>query len=638
MTATAVTTIASMTDLLDLALQRRLLRPLDRQFARLLADNEHPHLLLAAACLSAQSGAGHVCLPLDKLSPQTLFAGRDDELAQRMWSLIGHPDTDEWRQRLLESEAVSDGSLPTPLVLQQDRLYLQRNWQSEGRVAAFITSKHQSLINHEPQVRTVLDSLFPAVDDAVDWQKIAAAVALTRRIAIISGGPGTGKTTTVARLLAALIQLESDRPALRIQLAAPTGKAAARLTESLGGVLSRLSLSDADRLAFPQEATTLHRLLGAVPNSQRLRHHRGNPLHLDVLVVDEASMVDLPMMANLIDALPEHARLILLGDRDQLASVEAGAVLGDICRFAETGYSRNRVQQLHRLTGYLLDEASAENNATVGDGICLLRRSYRFDQHSGIGQLAQAVNSGDDRRVRAVLDGDFTDISCHPLVNTDDYQRILDQCVDGYRDYLQLIAAGAGPVAVLSAFQRYRQLCALREGPFGVSGLNQRIELALHKAGLIRRYHNMLNRWYVGRPVMIERNDAILGLFNGDIGIALMNEKGELRVYFQLPDGKLKAVAPSRLPPHETAYAMTVHKSQGSEFEHTSLVLPNHYLPVLTRELVYTAVTRARQRLSLYTERQILYRAVKTPTQRHSGLVERIEMMFSSDDDNEPVC
>lgn len=617
-----------MIALLETALARRLLRPLDIQFARMLADETQPDLLLAAACLSAHSGAGHVCLPLENLQAQTLFDGRDPELAQQLLTAAGVNTVSAWQQRLLASDAVSDGTTSTPLVLQGQKLYLQRSWQSEGRVAQFIASERDTMPIDEPAIRSVLDRLFPDASEEVDWQKVAAAVALTRRIAIISGGPGTGKTTTVARLLAALIELNT-REALRIQLAAPTGKAAARLTESLGQALHRLSVEPQQREAFPQEATTLHRLLGAVTDSQRLRHHQDNPLHLDVLIVDEASMVDLPMMANVIAALPPHARIIFLGDRDQLASVEAGAVLGDICRFAEAGYSRARAQQLQRLTGCKLDESGPEGQATVSDSICLLRRSYRFDPHSGIGQLALAVNGGDDVRVRAVLNGEFADITCSPLAEAEEYQAMLTQCVEGYRDYLQLIAAGASPDAVLLAFQRYRQLCALREGPFGVAGLNQRIEQALHQAGLIQRSRNPLNRWYPGRPVMIERNDAALGLFNGDIGIAMTGESGELRVFFPLPNGETKDVTPSRLPPHETAYAMTVHKSQGSEFDHTALVLPNHYLPVLTRELVYTAITRARQRLSLYTDIKILCRAVKTPTQRYSGLEERISELMA---------
>ncbi|MCA6926376.1 exodeoxyribonuclease V subunit alpha [Pectobacterium versatile] len=616
-----------MIALLETALARRLLRPLDVQFARMLADETQPDLLLAAACLSAHSGAGHVCLPLENLQAQTLFDGREPELAQQLLAGTGLNTVAAWQQRLLASDAVSDGSKPTPLVLQGEKLYLQRSWQSEGRVAQFIASERDTISVDEPAIRAVLDRLFPDTDEEINWQKVAAAVALTRRIAVISGGPGTGKTTTVAKLLAALIELNTG-DALRIQLAAPTGKAAARLTESLGQALHRLAVDPRLREAFPQEATTLHRLLGAVTDSQRLRHHQDNPLHLDVLIVDEASMVDLPMMANVIAALPPHARIIFLGDRDQLASVEAGAVLGDICRFAEAGYSRARAQQLQRLTGCTLDDSGPEGQTAVGDSICLLQRSYRFDPHSGIGQLALAVNGGDDARVRAVLNGEFADITCRPLTEAEEYQAMLAQCVEGYRDYLQLVAAGATPDAVLLAFQRYRQLCALREGPFGVAGLNQRIEQALHQSGLIQRSRNPLNRWYPGRPVMIERNDAALGLFNGDIGIAMIGESGELRVFFPLPNGETKDVTPSRLPPHDTAYAMTVHKSQGSEFDHTALVLPNHYLPVLTRELVYTAITRARQRLSLYADVRILCLAVKTPTQRYSGLEERISALM----------
>ncbi len=312
-----------MIALLETALARRLLRPLDVQFARMLADETQPDLLLAAACLSAHSGAGHVCLPLENLQAQTLFDGREPELAQQLLAGTGLNTVAAWQQRLLASDAVSDGSQPTPLVLQGEKLYLQRNWQSEGRVARFIASERDTIPVDEPAIRAVLDRLFPDTDEEINWQKVAAAVALTRRIAVISGGPGTGKTTTVAKLLAALIELNTGN-ALRIQLAAPTGKAAARLTESLGQALHRLAVDPRLREAFPQEATTLHRLLGAVTDSQRLRHHQDNPLHLDVLIVDEASMVDLPMMANVIAALPPHARIIFLGDRDQLASVEAG--------------------------------------------------------------------------------------------------------------------------------------------------------------------------------------------------------------------------------------------------------------------------------------------------------------------------
>ena len=607
-----------MIEILHQALALGALRPLDVQFAQVVANDDEPDILLAAACLSSEAGAGHVCVLLEQLLPENLFGGRQPELALAAWQACGQPDVASWQQRLAVSPAISDGSTATPMVLQQQRLYLQRMWQSEGDVATFISSDSVPQELEEAQLRTILDRLFGAATDEPDWQKIAAAVAATRRIAIISGGPGTGKTTTVAKLLAALVQLAAGER-LRIQLAAPTGKAAARLTESLGSASRQLDLTPEQRALFPTEAATLHRLLGAQPNSQRMRYHRGNPLHLDVLIVDEASMVDLPMMARLIAALPPKARVIFLGDRDQLASVEAGAVLGDICRFAEQGYSEARAAQLARLTGCPLQGQPAQAEATVRDSLCLLRKSYRFDAKSGIGQLALAVNAGDSKRALAALNGSYADVAGYPLAETEDYQRLLDNCVAGYRDYLRLVAEGAGAVTILDAFGRFQLLCALREGPFGVAGLNERIESGLQRAGLIRRNPGPAGRWYLGRPVMIGRNDSALGLFNGDIGIALDRGLG-LRVWFQMPDGSVKSVQPSRLPEHETAWAMTVHKSQGSEFNHAALILPTQLSPVITRELIYTAITRARQRLSLYADERVLLQAIATRTERRSGL------------------
>lgn len=627
----------SMVDaLFEQALTQGALRSLDVQFARMIAEGtqseqEYAALMLAAACLSSEAGSGHVCLHLDQLSPDSLFDGRYPQIAIELWKIAGEPDAGQWLALLSRHAAVSDGSQPAPMVLQENRLYLQRMWQSEGEVADFFSAEKRvssSLISpldvDEIRLKSILDDLFGNAQSAeIDWQKVAAAVAATRRISIISGGPGTGKTTTVAKLLAALVQLYPQQK-LRIQLAAPTGKAAARLTDSLGQASLRLPLSEADRAAFPAEASTLHRLLGAQPGSQRMRYHRGNPLHLDVLVVDEASMVDLPMMARLIEALPAQARVIFLGDRDQLASVEAGAVLGDICRFAEQGYSAERASQLSYLTGCPVTPTEVANAASVRDSLCLLRRSYRFDAASGIGQLAKAVNAGESTAASAVLAQGLPDVTGYPLNETEDFQPLLDACVAGYLPYLQGVRQNASPDSILQAFGRFQVLCALREGPFGVKGLNERIEQLLNRKGLIRKPAVLAGKWYPGRPVMISRNDSALGLFNGDIGIALHNDIGELRVYFQLPGGEVKSVQPSRLPAHETAYVMTVHKSQGSEFEHTLLVLPNHFLPVLTRELVYTAITRAKKQLSLYASEKVFNIATRTRTRRRSGLVERL--------------
>ncbi|PYG46996.1 DNA helicase/exodeoxyribonuclease V alpha subunit [Pantoea sp. AG1095] len=609
--------MSGMTALLAQAAELRLLRSLDVQFAQLLADDDQPARLLLAACLSAEAGDGHVCLPLSQLSRDNLFKGRHAELAQAIWQAAGEPQ--DWPAILAGWSALSSSEQAAPIVLSEDRLYLHRLWHNEGQVARFFQSQSTAQPFAPERVREVLDQLFGSEPD--NWQKIAAAVALTQKTAVISGGPGTGKTTTVAKLLAALIRLSEG--ALRIQLAAPTGKAAARLTESLGKALQKLPVSEAERLRFPADATTLHRLLGAQPETQRLRYHAGNPLHLDVLVVDEASMVDLSMMANLIAALPAQARVVFLGDRDQLASVEAGAVLGDICRCAEAGYSPMRAAQLSELTGSQVAGIDDIRAPAVRDAICLLRKSYRFDANSGIGQLAAAVNAGDAKAVEAAFKAGFSDITRQPLQDADAYQAMLMEIAAGYQPFLTLIRQRADPAEIIAAFGGYQLLCALREGPFGVQGLNQRIEQKLMQLQLIRRPTGG-SRWYQGRPVMVTRNDSALGLFNGDIGITLFDEEGLLKVFFPLPDGSIKAVQPSRLPTHDTAWAMTVHKSQGSEFDHTALVMPAQFLPVLTRELIYTAITRARKQLTLYSDDGVFRRAVQLRTQRRSGLLKRL--------------
>ena len=605
----------TMDELLLEAASQRLLRPLDVQFALMVAQEAHPAVKLAAAVLSRDAGEGHVCLPIARLRTDEFLSGKTNELREQLLAQAGVPD--DWSALLLASEAVSGGERPTPIVLCGDRLYLNRMWRNELTVARFFNEANQVVDVDEALLAQTLDALFPASDE-IDWQKVAAAVALTRRISVISGGPGTGKTTTVARLLAALIQT-TRQPRCRIRLAAPTGKAAARLTESLGEALRRLPLTDEQKALLPTEASTLHRLLGAQPGSQRMRYHAGNPLHLDVLVVDEASMIDLPMMARLIDALPEHGRVIFLGDRDQLASVEAGAVLGDICAWVNAGYTAGRAAQLERLTGHPVPAGESDVAGALRDSLCLLQKSYRFGSHSGIGSLARAVNNGDRHGVRATLRQAFEDIVLHPLSTTEEYEVMLKQSQEGYGRYLQLLRERAEPEALIAAFGEFQLLCALRDGPYGVSGVNEQLEQMLNRRRAIALPRH--SRWYEGRPVMISRNDSALGLFNGDIGIAL--ERGEgLRVWFPMPDGSIKSVQPSRLPEHDTAWAMTVHKSQGSEFDHAALILPAKIVPLVTRELVYTAITRAKQRLSIYADEQVLTQSIVARTERRSGLAD----------------
>lgn len=632
------------------------------RFLQALDPAASPLVLLAGVLASHQLGRGHICVDLQGLlsAPDTALSLPPDgefgeALPDRPVELLQGVTLSQWVQACEQTALVSAGDPPAPLVLEADsgRLYLYRQWHYEVDVAQLITRRLEPLSVDEARLHERLSELFVPIEDRLDWQQIACALVVASRFGIITGGPGTGKTTTVVRLLALLQSLARDAGrTLRIRLAAPTGKAAARLTESISGAVGQLPT--ALQQDIPLEVTTLHRLLGARPDTRRFVHHADNPLHADLVVVDEASMIDLEMMHHLLSVLPARARLILLGDKDQLASVEAGSVLGDLCEGADRGgYSIETLQRLHQRTG--LDvacwqaEQGTPSERPLAQTIAMLRHSHRFGADSGIGALARAVNSGQAEAVRQVLAAGYTDLARIGLKGEDDQALetlILEggpqpsdgnEMALGYRCYLERLhherpdetseaAQDAWARNVLEAFGRFQLLCALRRGPWGVEGLNARIATVLRRAGLIERNEG----WYEGRPVLMTRNDYGLGLMNGDIGITLMHRDAEgaagLRVVFPLADGQLKWVLPSRLQAVETVYAMTVHKSQGSEFAHTALLLPPSANPVLTRELVYTGITRASRWFTLLLTRQErLEEAVRTRVRRASGLGERLQ-------------
>ena len=647
-----------------------LLRRLDSALAAFVAAQDAeagPALLVATAVLAQMEGRGHSCLPLKALAgdPNQILAWpkEAERLQQSLWEQLPGRLAD-WLQALRRSHVVrvvQPGTVAAdrgqPLVLLDGAaplLYLRRYWDYERSVAAHITQRTvaDAVALDEPRVRDWLGRLFSSsavAANAVDWQKLACALALRGRMSVITGGPGTGKTYTAARLLALLFATAPDAAQLRVALAAPTGKAAARLKQSIDSSLLELKEAvgrELDLEALVKRmgaARTLHSLLGARPDTRRFAHHAGNPLDVDVLIVDEASMIHLEMMAALLQALPPTARLILLGDKDQLASVEAGAVLGDLCRDAQRGnYAPDTAAYVERVTGQSLPAAYRASGPALplAQHTVMLRESRRFG--GPIGQLAQAVNAGDAPAAMALLRtqtqaGQHAELWAREGGEVDAVVRSAVQGRGGmasyaaYAEVLERHGQGKGRGfateaehrqwvrEVLAAFDRYRLLCAVRDGSWGVAGLNRAVEQALQAMGVIRKE----GEWYMGRPVMVTRNDAQLGVFNGDIGMVLPSfaDPARLRVYFMQGE-LLHHVSTARLAHVETAFAMTVHKSQGSEFEHTALVLAAQGGNVLSRELVYTGITRARKAFSLWAEAPgLLASAMGSPTQRSSGLL-----------------
>jgi exodeoxyribonuclease V alpha subunit len=585
----------------------KVLRPIDVHFARAAANltgEQRPEVLLAAALASRRVGDGHVCLDLARLSQLPLLLDEDGHLVPSPeWPALG-----AWMKLLEKSPLVGGAGDGRPFVLDGcGRLYLRRYWEHQQALAAAILARVGDAddVVGGPWLRAALDRLFPRHllrADETDWQRLAALVAARRRFAVISGGPGTGKTYAVVKILALLVEAAEHvgKEPPRMTLLAPTGKATARLAESVRRAKTELECAQSVKDHIPEEAATIHRCLGSIAGSAtNFRHNADKPLATDLVLVDEASMVDLGLMRRLLDAMPDHARLVLLGDKDQLASVEAGAVLGDICNTGRPlRYSQEQVGVLRELSGEkLATDAKAPTTTGIWDCIVHLTRSYRYGPESGIGALATAINAGQGEEALAVLESrDFADVTrVDPDPQGQSGEWLRRAAVNGFGPYLRSIEE----VPQLRELERFRVLCAHRRGPSGVETVNCEIEAAL-----------------------LTSNDYVLGLFNGDVGVIGRDpERADGRlVYFEGKEGQLRRLSPSRLPPHETVYAMSVHKSQGSEFDDVVVLLPEKLSPVISRELLYTAVTRARRRVTVCATPEIVRQAAAQPIERASGL------------------
>lgn len=532
---------------------------LDIHFSRFLAErssftgSDKDKFAQLVRTLTCSLEAGHSCLPVT--AAESFFLER--------CTLVSHGEQ-------------------TPLILHRNKLYLQRYFNYEALLARNIRALSGISFQNEDR-KTQLECFFADEKGDEGLQRKAAQLTTTNALTIICGGPGTGKTTTVVKILAMLLEVTDQ--SLAIALVAPTGKAAMRLSESISNGIARIGLDEKIQEGIPRETKTIHRLLGFKQHSPSFRHTKDNPLGFDVVVVDEASMVDLALMSKLVDALKPGSRLILLGDKDQLASVESGSVLGDLIK-------------------------SLPSNTVE------LKKTYRFD--STIKRLAEAINAGKSDSAWKL----FLDTSSHNISMLQ--SEYIDHIVDRYANYMAVVyqQRETDIREIFAKLNIFQVLCAVHYGARGVDGINTRVESSLARLG----YPCRPGGWYPGRPVLVTRNDYGLDLYNGDIGICLMDrDDGLMKVWFEKPGGELRSYSPYRLPKCETVYAMTIHKSQGSEFDEVVVVLPETDNKILSRELIYTAVTRARKTITLVADNFVFSQALSRNIERHSGLTELLE-------------
>jgi len=604
---------------LDQLLERAGFGPIDRHFARFIerqSGGEDWRVGLAAALVSRARSEGHLCLDLNAVANKPLAGPEAEETVEFVL-----PPADEWLVALRQATSVVGvpGDSKPLILTPAGRLYLARYWDYEQRVARDLVARaRETLPIRDPQkLAEGLKTLFlvEGQNPKTSWQQVAAFAALRKRLCVITGGPGTGKTTTLANLLRLLLEHE---PCTRVALAAPTGKAAARMKESLGAASFPLE-------CLVAEPGTIHRLLGSLPGSPFFRHNSTRPLAVDLLVIDEASMLDVALLAKVLDALPASARIILVGDKDQLASVEAGSVLGDLCSASPPNrFTAEFRQEFATIASCeLLPGTGQDTESPLNDSVVQLMERYRAGKDSPIYPVSDAVIDGNFESFQTAVQASQGTVRWRELPSP---KELRDELGPRLREGFMAALEEKTEAEVLTRLRHFQVLCAVRRGPYGVEGINRLTETMLREAGLIGRSQFTTSDWYHGRMILVTVNDPLLWLSNGDVGVAFLDsENKQIHVCFAgQKAGEVRRLAPVRLPAVETAYALTVHKSQGSEFEHVLLVLPDQVSPLLTRELLYTAITRAKKSVEIWAPAQLIKRAIAARVERASGLTEAI--------------
>ncbi len=562
-----------------------------------------------AYLVSKKLSQGHICLNLNELSAE------DKDISS--YFKIDNLDVAQLKKEKMVS---LKGDEKQPFILHQNRLYLQRyfNYESKilNRIFKFKNDNDElKQLDSLKEKKDFIKNLFPSTSNIINWQLVAAINSFINNFTIITGGPGTGKTTTVAKILAIMFEID---PNLKVALAAPTGKAAARMAESLK--LADLKVNENIKSKFEHlQPATIHRLLGYIPDSNYFKHNQNNPLLVDLLIIDESSMIDVALFSKLLDAVGENTKLILLGDKDQLASVEAGSLFGDLCLAQKqlNIFDKNRTQFINSLiddkTSQIINNHESIDNHPLFQHIVELKHSYRFKGEEEIGVFSKAIINNNQDAIKAFIDKNENG---QVIIDTNYGAKLFHDFVKGYQDYINEIDIKEA----LKKLNNLRVLCAVREGEQGLYITNRRIESYLTEIKLI----NKGLEFYLNRPIMVTKNNYALGLFNGDIGIIREDENKVLKAFFEKSDGELIPVLPGLLSQVETVFAMTIHKSQGSEFTNVLMILPeSENMNMITRELLYTGLTRAKQKVILQASAATILKSAEAKVERASGINQR---------------
>lgn len=579
------------------AVKNKIIRPIDFYFSQFITKT-NPIVMLVSACISYENSHGYIFLPMVYFKKNYFFSNFNKELTETIVNILGK--NIDWSLELIKHTSVSNGSIPTPLVLFENKIYFYKMWKSEKNI--FNCLYERNFMN-QINIKTcskILDKIFPEKEKNI--QKIAVALTLINNITFITGGPGTGKTTTIIKIIIALIK-NSTKP-IKIQLSAPTGKAAKRLNKILQDNSFNIYLNQKEKKYIPLNAVTIHQLLRIEKISQKPFFNKKNYLDTDVLIIDETSMIDILVMEKIFFSISKLTKIIFLGDHNQLPPIEYGSIFKHICYYANNQYSLKYSLILKELTKYTVFHLN-KTKIFINDNICILKKIYRFNKNSGIDILSNAILRNKKLIFNSLFKNMIKNVFFYETNNLLQYKNMIKIIILNYTNYWEKINNRKNIKEIITTFQDYQVLCILRESIFGVNFLNKVLEETMNTKNIIKYFYIDQKIWYVGKPIIITQNNKLLELYNGDIGITNISNTGNFQVSFLEKDDNIKNIPVNILNNYESAWAITVHKSQGSEYSNVALILPNFNSKILTKDILYTATTRCKEKLYIFTNKKI---------------------------------
>ncbi|CAL4322875.1 exodeoxyribonuclease V subunit alpha [Buchnera aphidicola] len=600
-----------MIKLLKIAIQKKLIRNIDLEFAKLICKKKKNINLLVFTCLSYYSSIGNTYLPINIFQEKKFFPSREKLLTQKIIKKISY--IKDWKQELLKDNIIGNGESDTPIVIEKNNIYLYKNWYIEKKIVNFFKNQKNNILNIEDNI---INKYIKEISKIPSKQnKIAISLILINKITFIIGGPGTGKTNIIQEIVNIFTKIYDIH--YKIKIAAFTGKAKNCIIEKLKNNNNYIIKSKNNTIKI----TTIHKLLRINTKYNYTYFNKYNKLIADVIIIDETSMVDLLMMNKLLDAISQNTKIIFLGDKNQLPTIENGSILKDICYYANNKYSERISKIIYKMTNYHTIINNHHLNY-INDCIYILKKQYRFSKKSEINIFANAIIKKKNDILNKILQNKFHNIIIYNITNTKKYSNMINTIALYYLKYINTINMENNIINMINIFNKYRSLCVMKSTMFGTKKINNNIEDAIIKKIKFKKYRIDNNYWYFGKPIIFNKNNKNLNLYNGDIGITTKNKKNQLQVSFLSTKNHVINIPINILnkKEYDVAWSITIHKSQGSEFQEIAIILPNRFNILLTTELLYTAITRAKKKIQIFTENKILIKTFYNQIIRYNGI------------------